>query len=154
MKRIRVIQVRGTTRTEYEFTPTLARELGITSNDSRRITVAYLMDGIFAWEQPVAGAEVCPSCGTTHRELLLHHRVGCETCYAVFAPTIERIRRRTVNEPLFSGRIPPRLERYRRLFVQRAQLMDRLDVAVDSEDYEAAAAFRDQLNRLASEDDG
>lgn len=158
--RIRIVRLIGGQRHEIELPASEARELGIEPEPRGPVSVAYLMDGVFAWHH-VDGPSVdqCPACGTTHRDVLLRHRVGCSQCYEVFARTIERLLRVRHEDSQHTGRIPGRLLRYRRVFVERENLLARLSVAIENEDFESAARIRDQIRALgederAGEDDG
>lgn len=113
--------------------------------------MAYLLDVLIA---PGSVAAECDHCRTTAREVVLFRRVGCEHCYQQFQPTIARLTRRHTGGVMpFSGRIPHRLARFRRLFVDREALIDRLQTALSSEDYEAAASLRDQIADIVHVED-
>ncbi|MEX2445303.1 MAG: UvrB/UvrC motif-containing protein [Alkalispirochaeta sp.] len=151
---VRVIRVIGGTRKEVEIPSSRARELGIGTNHGYRPTVAYLMDGLMAWQEAESSEVLrCPQCGTTHRELILRHTAGCAQCYEVFSVGVHRVLAGRNEAPLHRGRIPKRLQRYRRLFVEREDLISRLNGAVAEEDFETAAKLRDRL-RTISDDDG
>lgn len=150
---VRVVRVVGGTRNEVEIPSSRARELGIGTNHGNRPTVAYLMDGLMAWQE-AEPSEVarCPQCGTTHRELILRHTAGCAQCYEVFSSGVHRLLAGRNEAPVHRGRIPQRLQRYRRLFVEREDLISRLNGAVAEEDFETAARLRDRLRTIADDD--
>ncbi|MFO8043070.1 MAG: UvrB/UvrC motif-containing protein [Alkalispirochaeta sp.] len=151
---VRVVRVFGGTRQEVDIPSTRARELGIGTNHTTRPTVAYLMDGLMAWQEAESSEVLrCPQCGTTHRELVLRHTAGCAQCYEVFSSGVHRVLAGRHEAPVHRGRIPQRLQRYRRLFVEREDLISRLNGAVAEEDFEAAARLRDRL-RFIADDDG
>ena len=106
-----------------------------------------------AWQEAET-SEVprCPQCGTTHRELILRHTAGCAQCYEVFSSGVHRVLAGRHEAPVHRGRIPQRLQRYRRLFVEREDLISRLNGAVAKEDFEAAAQLRDRLKFIANDD--
>lgn len=143
----------GGDRRDIELSPRRARELGITGQAADPPTVAYLMDGLLAWQE--AGdlrSAHCPKCGMTHRELVLRHRAGCAECYRVFSTSVDRLlSRRSDGASIHRGRIPQRLQRYRRLFVEREDLLSRLHLAVEQEDFEVAADLRDQIRRITDD---
>ena len=91
--------------------------------------------------------------GTGRRELVLRGRAGCETCFDVFRGTIDRLLTRRDGAGEHLGPIPKRLMRYRRLFVDRERLLQQLSTAVEAEDFETAAAVRDQLGRISGDTD-
>ena len=147
---VRIVRVIGGKRHEVEISSTRARELGIGTRNQGRLTVAYLMDGLVAWQQaePTDHA-VCPQCGTTHREVVLRHTAGCARCYEVFSASIDRLLSSRKRTPVHQGRIPERLQRYRKLFVEREDLITRLNAAVEDEDFETAADLRDRIRRIS-----
>ena len=150
---LRIVRMIGGKRQELEIPVERARELGIGTEGSAPATIAYLMDGVLAWQEAgQANTDACPRCGTTHRELVLRHTVGCAECFETFSSTIGRLLRLSSKETTHAGRIPRRLIRYRRLFVEREELLNRLNIAVKNEDFEAAARIRDRIRTLSETD--
>lgn len=149
--RMRILRVVGDKRTVIEIPRAEARELGIQHASEGVVTVPYLMDGLFAWsETREADVTTCPICSTTSRDIVLRRRVGCARCYETFAETIDYLlaRRETV---VHHGRIPERLQRFRRLFVERERLLGRLGDAVNREAFEEAAELRDQIRAIEAD---
>lgn len=150
---IRIVRVIGGTRRDIEIPADRARELGIGTSKGTRPTVSYLMDGLVAWgDAGPSEHRQCPQCGTSHRELILRHTAGCSRCYEVYSGTIDRLLALRRSRPVHVGRIPRRLQRYRQLFVEREDLLSRLNIAVEAEDFEAAADLRDRIRSMS--DDG
>jgi len=116
---------------------------------------------------------VCPSCGTTYEDFVKDSRFGCADCYSVFDPLIsENIKHLQGNER-HVGKRPKgciaaldsageshekkaedahestenRLTGEERIRLLSARLKD----AVRREDYEAAAALRDEIRGLKEE---
>lgn len=138
-----------------EISAARARELGITGESRRDPTVAYLLEGVLAWHRTGGRAEnECPRCGTTQREMVLYRRAGCSRCYEVFHRTVDRLLRLDTSDKGIAhrGRVPRRLDRFRRMFVEREDLLSRLSLAVDDEDFETAATLRDRLRGLDRDD--
>lgn len=154
-QRVKIIRMVGGKRQEVEISASRARELGITGDSRRRPTVAYLLDGVLAWHRSGGRTEArCSRCGTTQREIVLYRRAGCAHCYEAFHRTVDRLLRLEAggDESAHRGRIPRRLDRYRRMFVEREDLLSRLSLAVETEDFEAAAELRDRLRGLDRDD--
>lgn len=92
------------------------------------------------------GRGKCPTCGFRWADFDRLHRFGCATCYEAHAPqalaTIARIQPGLEHH----GRRPfdATADREARLLQARAQLKD----ALRTEDYETAAALRDQIAQL------
>lgn len=150
MNTVRLVLEIGSKRRELTLSADRARRMGIRAPRVERVTSAYLLDALLA---PAAHDGACNVCGTTHREIVLTRRAGCEQCYHAYQATIERLTRRPADAGHFVGRIPVRLARFRRLFVDREALIERLRVAVSAEDYEAAATLRDQITDLVHGED-
>lgn len=152
-RKVTVVRSVGGDRRDIELSPRRARELGISGQPGTPPTVTYLMDGLLAWQE--AGdspGTQCPQCGMSHRELVLRHRAGCAECYRVFSASVDRLlSRRSDGAAVHRGRIPQRLQRYRRLFVEREDLLSRLNLAVEQEDFEVAADLRDQIRQISDD---
>lgn len=91
----------------------------------------------------------CPSCGLTSSEFKKRGRVGCAQCYAHFGSHLRRLLRKLHGATQHVGKVylppdsseadhAPRAEHLRRSLAR----------AVDAEDFEHAAALRDQIRRL------
>lgn len=151
-RRLRIVQYFGGKKREQFISEERARRLGIDIHRSGSTSVSYLVSDIFV--RSLAGKEtelICRRCGTTHQEVVMTRRVGCEECYSVFGDTIETLLEIRSSSYTHTGKVPPRLRRYRALFIERERLLSSLAVAVDEEDYEAAADLRDQLSKLSEE---
>ncbi|MFW5642528.1 MAG: UvrB/UvrC motif-containing protein [Alkalispirochaeta sp.] len=151
MRTVKVVRVVGGKREEIEIPAGHAEELGISAVPPQPVGVAYLMDALFVAADPVSGESECPHCGTTNKDVLLRHRVGCAHCYDLFADSIDRILQIHRSGHTHPDRIPVRLQRYRRLFMERETLLNELSLAVESEDFETAAELRDRLQTLGDD---
>ena len=93
----------------------------------------------------------CPKCGLTFREFRLKGLLGCPYDYEVFrqflTPLIERAHEGATDHV---GKVPrtadATVQRQGRLLKLRRELQD----AVEQENYERAAALRDQISHLES----
>ncbi len=141
----------GGKRQEIEIPAGRARELGISGTADYTLSVTYLMDGLFLGAEADDSDAFCDHCGTTIREVLLRRRVGCAHCYDIFGASIDRLVRFHHRTDRHNGRLPLRLQRYRNLFMEREELLRRLTVAVESENFETAAQLRDRINSLDPE---
>ncbi len=87
----------------------------------------------------------CSSCGFRFSEFRETGRLGCPACYTQFRSELEPMLRRLHGTTEHRGKLPKRrgqvYERSRRI----QELRDRLQQAVQNEEYELAAALRDEL---------
>lgn len=154
VRRVRIVRVSRGEREELVLSAEQAREMGIHRDPPSAGSIAYIMDGVFAWHAAGVNSErMCSHCGTAQRDLIVRRRAGCEHCYDAFPDTVERLLRVNSAEVAHQGRIPVRLQRYRTLLFERETLIDRLRNAVNEEDFEAAAALRDEISSIYIEDE-
>ncbi len=92
----------------------------------------------------------CPICGMSAEELLTTGRAGCAGCYETFAAVVAPIIELMNGGAGYVGQLPSaareRKERQKKL----EGLRDQLRGAVASEQYELAAALRDEIRALES----
>ena len=93
-------------------------------------------------------AKTCPGCGTTLEEIQRTGLVGCAKCYETFAPqlsgTIERIHGASAHV----GKIPATSRSAVQLEGRISELKTRMAKAVADQNFEQAAALRDQIRDL------
>lgn len=110
----------------------------------------YLVDGSAKNRRP-ENEKRCPLCGSSFQDIASSGKVGCAQCYTEFyknlLPSLQRIHGKTGHV----GKIPasegPKA-------LQRKQLDDlkkKMAVAVEAQDFETAAALRDEIKALETE---
>lgn len=91
----------------------------------------------------------CPTCGLTTAQLKQTGRLGCSTCYTHFDRHLRALLRRLHGGTQHVGKVilpPDPREEDRKARVDG--LRRSLQRAVESEDFEQAAALRDQIRRM------
>lgn len=91
----------------------------------------------------------CAYCGTSLRDFRASGRLGCAHCYGAFEQSLRDLLRRVHGSAKHVGRRyevanPQVLERDAAL----SELRDRLQQAIESEEFETAATLRDQIRTL------
>ena len=96
-----------------------------------------------------ADAQRCSFCGKTQKDFRASGRLGCAHCYAAFAESLRDLLRRVHGNARHVGR------RYRPLNLEAANkagslavLRERLQRAIEREEFESAAALRDEIQAL------
>ena len=94
----------------------------------------------------------CVACGFTHADFRKNGRFGCAVCYDSFEPILSEILDGMHPSLHHRGKVPhlalDRVDNKTRIeYIERS-----LRNAVDAEDYEEAARFRDQLTALRTDD--
>ncbi|MFQ3670375.1 MAG: UvrB/UvrC motif-containing protein [Verrucomicrobiia bacterium] len=128
-----------------------AREVGATSTSG--FSLADLL--LTLKDEPRSGGRVggeasCPGCGMTAADFRKTGRVGCGTCYETFHAVVVEALKETQKSLKHRGKVPAR---YLQALDQRNrldELRQRLREAVSSEQFEEAAALRDQIRLLES----
>ena len=96
-------------------------------------------------------ARCCPGCGFAFDDLKKTGRLGCSKCYEFFREEIKNNLGGMHKGTCHTGRVPEGMlvafENRQRL----EQLNLDLNGAIDAEDYEKAAALRDEINQLTGE---
>ena len=90
-------------------------------------------------------ALVCPRCGMTFAEFKRLGRVGCAECYSAFHDQLQPLVRRIHGSAQHVGRTIHGGRKQAHVKVNVQKLRDALSRAIQQEDYERAAALRDQL---------
>jgi protein arginine kinase activator len=92
--------------------------------------------------------KACPDCGFTMDDLRKVRRFGCGSCYGVFSGELSIMLRGMHKGPTHAGKVPEGLFASQSRHRQIKELRVKLEQAILSEDYEAAATLRDEINQL------
>lgn len=104
--------------------------------------------------KPASDTLRCPFCGVSFAEISDSGRVGCAKCYDTFKkqllPTVERIHGRASH----TGKAPQtELSEEDKKLQKLEELKNKLQSAVDAQEYEQAAKYRDEIKALEGEHD-
>ena len=116
-------------------------------------TVQDFLKGMFhpVSHQEPKSAVACPECGMTYQDFSRSGKIGCGTCYKVFAQDLEPVIRRIHGTSAHTGKVPRRSGEVLEVRQKLIRLRQSLEKAVEREEYEAAASFRDEIRALESE---
>ena len=92
---------------------------------------------------------VCPRCRTTYAEFKRTGAVGCSECYKAFYEPLEELLVRVHGNAQHSGRVPGGVDSKVAVKLNIDKLKQKLVKAIANEEYEDAAALRDQIRALA-----
>lgn len=97
------------------------------------------------------GTGICPGCGFAFDDLKKTGRLGCSKCYQFFRAEIKNNLGGMHKGICHTGRVPEGMleafEKRQRL----EQLQTEMNEAIAAEDYEKAAALRDEIKNLSGE---
>lgn len=104
-----------------------------------------LIGSLKAESGPGKPSAACPSCGLSIAEFKVRGRMGCPHCYEVFRSALLPVLERVHDATCHRGRVPGRGASPPSPSTILADLRQRLASAIDEENYEEAAAIRDQI---------
>ena len=96
----------------------------------------------------------CPNCGFTQAEFKKTGRLGCAECYTTFSEGFEALLKTMHKGTQHSGKVPQGLKISRELADRLKGLQHRLEKAVAEEDFERAAAIRDEIRHAREQTGG
>jgi protein arginine kinase activator len=112
-------------------------------------------------KQPAEAAPpvVCTNCGFTLERFRREGRLGCEQCYRQFAADLTPMMRKIHGSLQHTGKRPDaaavsRMQQEKKKPGRLDELKQQLKQAVKAEEYERAAALRDEIRALETAADG
>jgi protein arginine kinase activator len=129
-----------------------ASEKGVSASPPTKAPLVDFLAQLGKAGEPEAGRptlEPCPYCGTTASDFRRTGRLGCAECWAHFDSHLRGLVRRLQGSVQHVGKLYVHTgseagDRLTRL----ASLKRRLQRAIDTEDFEAAAEFRDRIRDI------
>jgi len=113
--------------------------------------VAGLIDTAAVDESQRIGRVQCPSCGYEYSQFKQIGRLGCPDCYAAFEAQLIPLLRHVHGSAQHRGKAPQLLGEHAAARAQLEALERDLARAVESEEYERAAAIRDEIREIQSQ---
>jgi len=123
-------------------------------NDPVGFELADLLLGLGASkeiDQAAGGVEIkCPRCGFTQADFKKAGRLGCSECYKTFAEGLEGLLKTMHKGTRHVGKVPEALRQNRELTDRLRLLQKKLTKAVGEENFEQAAALRDEIKQMSA----
>jgi len=151
---IHLTQIEGTQSTTRNLCEGCAAAMGLNPGVSAQAGSAPLADflaqmGKASSNEPVTTVGTCPGCGFTLADFKRTGRLGCPRCWGAFDSSLRGLLRKLHGGTQHAGKVylapnPAESDRAARV----ASLRRSLSRAVETEDFERAAALRDQIRRL------
>ena len=95
-----------------------------------------------------AVSKACPTCGMTYNDFRKVGRLGCADCYTTFKRSLAGLMKRIHGSPRHIGKSPARLVKPSKAKQELADLKQRLEQAIEMEEFESAAHLRDQIREI------
>ena len=128
-----------------------SKEKGV--QDPTGFALADLLLGIGAAEEIEKGGSStrCPVCGFTQADFKKTGRLGCSSCYVAFAEGLNSLLKAMHKGISHVGKLPAHAQKSLALSDRMKTLTESLRKAVQEENYETAAALRDEIRQLENQ---
>lgn len=146
---VHLTQIVGEKMQKLDLCEDCAKAKGI--NDPTSFAMADLMLGLGAAqeiEQSVGAELKCPRCGFSQADFKKTGRLGCPDCYQTFAEGLSSLLKTMHKGTRHMGKAPEALRQTRENTDRLKLLQRKLAKAIDEENYEIAAALRDEIKSL------
>lgn len=148
---VHLTQIVGDKMQKLDLCEECAKAKGV--NDPTSFAMADLMLGLGAsqeLESATAGAGLkCPRCGFSQADFKKSGRLGCPECYRTFSEGLSGLLKSMHKGTRHVGKAPEALRQSRDNIDRLKLLQKKLAKAVDEENYESAAALRDEIKLLS-----
>lgn len=149
---VHLTQVINNQKTEMHVCEQCAAELqqqawGFNPNQNLHKFLSGLMG--YGFNTNIATRRVsCPQCGMTDTRFAKGGLLGCNQCYEIFEDQLFPLVKRIHGTVQHTGKVPKRTGGKAKLRKEIRNLKERLQQAVNNEEYEQAARIRDQIRAL------
>ena len=147
---VHLTQIVGDKMQKVDLCEACSKKKGV--NDPTGFSLADLLLGLGAAqevEQASGGADIkCPTCGFTQADFKKSGRLGCAECYKTFADGLEGLLKSMHKGTRHAGKVPEGLRQTRDLSDRLNALQQRLAKAIREENFEQAAALRDEIKQM------
>jgi protein arginine kinase activator len=145
---VHLTQIAGDKLQKVDLCEDCAKQKGV--NDPTGFSLADLLLGLGAsqeMEQRGSPDLKCPACGFSHADFKKAGRLGCAQCYETFAEGLEGMLKTMHKGVQHVGKAPQSRRLAKDLNDRLGQLQKKLKQAVDEENFEQAAALRDEIKQ-------
>jgi protein arginine kinase activator len=133
--------------TEITVCAECARQRGFTEVAKLKAGVAEIIAELKTRVDEGDSKLICGNCGLSYAEFKQQGRLGCADCYVSFHDQLVPLIRRIHGAVQHVGRTASGGRKQAQVKMNVQKLRDALSGAIQDEDYEKAAALRDQLRR-------
>ncbi|MGM0472318.1 MAG: UvrB/UvrC motif-containing protein [Bacillota bacterium] len=118
------------------LTGLLSSEFGSSSSSSSKFNLGYNVK------------EECQNCGMNYAEFSHSGKLGCSQCYSEFGDRTDKLLKKIHGNNRHHGKVPQRTGGVIRIKKEIQDLRDKMQTAVQQENFERAAELRDEIKEL------
>ena len=101
-------------------------------------------------ENPQTNQVKCGVCGMTFEQFRKTGKLGCDECYETFGELLEPLIKRIHGRSVHTGKVPKGMREKLSMNQELTQMQKQLEEAIQTENYELAAEYRDIIRLLKS----
>jgi protein arginine kinase activator len=147
---VHLTQITGDKMHKVDLCEECSKSKGV--DDPAGFSLADLLLGLGAAqeiEQSSTGDSKCPKCGFTQADFKKAGRLGCSECYTTFAEGLEGLLKTMHKGVRHVGKVPPFVKTSRDYADRIKGLQKKLAKAIEDENFEQAAQFRDEIREIS-----
>jgi protein arginine kinase activator len=129
---------------EKGFSPAAGKKAGLAE------TLGEMLGGMEGVGEGAVGNVQCRVCGLLYSTFRQTGRLGCPQCYIAFEKQLRPLLRRVHGAVRHTGRAPAADDAHAARRQELRRLQDEMERAVTQEEFERAAALRDEIRSLKS----
>lgn len=149
---VHMTQITSTEKIDKHLCEECAKKYGdLLFNADQNFSVNDFLAGMFnngMGDAAQPKAVVCPNCSMTYRDFSRTGKIGCGVCYTTFEERLEPLLRRIHGASSHNGKIPKRTGGQIKIKQRIKRMRKALSAHVASEEFEKAAALRDEIRAL------
>jgi protein arginine kinase activator len=149
---VHIQQMIGSEVFEMHLCEACAKEKGIESSEDKiELSLSELLTGLVDLtdvSEKEKTRQVCPQCGKTFDEFRKDGKLGCAECYNSFHNEISQLLTNVSGNQQHKGKFPAKLKAYKTIIIDKEAMKQKLQKAIEDEDYESAAVLRDRIREL------
>ncbi|KPL19833.1 MAG: hypothetical protein AMJ92_01320 [candidate division Zixibacteria bacterium SM23_81] len=111
------------------------------------ILASFIQESEEAGTKPLPKIK-CQGCGLSYQDFREYGRLGCHRCYETFFDNLKDLLRRIHGSNDHAGKVPRSAQEKFIVRKELKKLQREMKRAVEREDFEEAAAFRDKIRKL------
>lgn len=135
-----------------------ARNSSQLNMDDSNLSFQSLLSGILnnnftganssVFENNTSDKLVCDNCGLSYQEFTKNGLFGCENCFEVFENKLDALFKRIHGNIRHTGKMPLLFKQKFEVESEISKLQNKMQTAVDEEDFEKAAEIRDKIHAI------
>ena len=90
----------------------------------------------------------CDICGMSYEDFMKTGKLGCSNCYRIYGEKLNPILKRLHGNMSHTGKVPAKVSEFLNVSKEIDKLKELLAKAVQSEEYEKAAEYRDKIKQM------